>query len=133
MGFSYDSYITRAEYEQVDKESRHLLLLKTLVLENADAKKYAGILSHDDDFASSEFTQSAYFEDCLKRKSESCSSFDRDNSGFTAKITADRERLVFFSVPWEGGWSAQVNGKAAEIVKVNVGFMVFLPALTSAA
>ena len=123
MGFSYDSYITRAEYEQVDKESRHLLLLKTLVLENADAKKYAGILSHDDDFASSEFTQSAYFEDCLKRKSESCSSFDRDNSGFTAKITADRERLVFFSVPWEGGWSAQVNGKAAEIVKVNVGFM----------
>nr|WP_319490096.1 YfhO family protein [uncultured Caproiciproducens sp.] len=123
MGFSYDSYITRAEYEQVDKESRHLLLLKTLVLEADDVKKYSGILSHDDDFQSSEFTQSAYFEDCLKRKSESCSSFDRDNGGFAAKITADKERLVFFSVPWEGGWSAQVNGKAAEIVKVNVGFM----------
>jgi len=123
MGFSYDSYITRAEYEQVDKESRHLLLLKTLVLENDDVQKYAGILPHNDDFQSSEFTQSAYFEDCMNRKSEACSSFERDNSGFTAKITADKERLVFFSVPWEGGWSAQVNGKPAEIAKVNVGFM----------
>jgi uncharacterized membrane protein YfhO len=123
LGFSYDSYITRAEYDTVDKESRNLLLLKTLVIENADVKKYAGVLKHDDDFASSEYTESAYFEDCLNRKSMACSSFDRDNGGFTAKITADKERLVFFSVPWEGGWSATVNGKAAEIAKVNVGFM----------
>ncbi len=132
MGFSYDTYITRKEYEEVDKESRNLLLLKTIVLENSDVKKYAGILKHDDDYTSSEYTYSAYFEDCLNRKSMACSDFDRDNSGFTAKITTDKERLVFFSVPWEGGWSAKVNGKAAGIGKVNVGFMaVNVPAGTS--
>ncbi|XOQ47987.1 MAG: Bacterial membrane protein YfhO [Eubacteriales bacterium] len=123
MGFSYDSYITRSEYEQVEKENRHLLLLKTLVVENEDVKKVTGILKHDDNFLESDFSQEAYFEDCLNRKAESCSSFERDNGGFTAKINADKERLVFFSVPWEGGWSAKVNGRDAEILKVNVGFM----------
>jgi len=132
MGFSYDSYITRSEYEQVDKESRNLLLLKTLVIEDKDVKKYSGVLRHDVDYASSEYTQGAYYADCLDRKSMACSDFNRDNGGFTAKITADKERVVFFSVPWEGGWSAKVNGKTAEISKVNVGFMaVKVPAGTS--
>ncbi len=30
---------------------------------------------------------------------------------------------MFFSVPWEQGWTAWVNGKPAEIIKANVGFM----------
>jgi hypothetical protein len=31
--------------------------------------------------------------------------------------------LVFFSVPYDKGWSATVNGSPAEIEKVNSGFM----------
>ena len=35
-------------------------------------------------------------------------------------------------MPWEGGWSATVNGQPAQIVKVNVGFMaVEVPAGTA--
>jgi hypothetical protein len=30
---------------------------------------------------------------------------------------------VFYSIPYEEGWSATVNGKPAEIEKVNIGFM----------
>ncbi len=30
---------------------------------------------------------------------------------------------MFFSVPYENGWSATVNGEEAEIYKTNVGFM----------
>lgn len=37
-----------------------------------------------------------------------------------------------FSVPYEEGWSATVNGKPAEVEKVSVGFMaVKVPAGTS--
>jgi uncharacterized membrane protein YfhO len=132
MGFSYDSYITRSEYDKTEKETRNLLLLKTLVIPDSEAKKYAGILTHYDDYQSFLSTQEEYFQNCLDRKSVSCSEFSHDNGGFTAKFTADKERLVFFSVPWEAGWSAEVNGKKAEIVKANVGFMaVKVPAGTS--
>ena len=30
---------------------------------------------------------------------------------------------MFFSVPYDSGWSAEVNGEPAEIIKAGVGFM----------
>lgn len=123
MGFCYDSYITRSEYNSVPQAERHLVLLKAMVLDGSDVSKYAaGTLSHLD-LNSQDYTASSYFSDCKARKAESCSSFKHDNGGFSATITSDKDRLVFFSVPWEGGWSAQVNGKSTPIVKANVGFM----------
>lgn len=53
-------------------------------------------------------------------------------TGFTAHYTSDKERLVFFSVPYESGWTATVNGEPVDIEKVNIGFMaVKVPAGTS--
>ena len=61
--------------------------------------------------------------DCAARKATAAQSFTRDNRGFTATISLEQENLVFFSVPYEKGWSATVNGQATEIVQANVGFM----------
>ena len=30
---------------------------------------------------------------------------------------------MFFSVPYDEGWSATINGEPAEIIKANIGFM----------
>ena len=131
MGFSYDSYITRSEYDQTTQDQRNLLLLKAVVLEDADAKKASQGMTHLAPGAQ-EYTQDAYFADCAARAAQACSAFSRDNGGFSATFSSDQSRLVFFSVPWEGGWSATVNGQPAEILKVNVGFMaVRVPAGTS--
>lgn len=123
MGFCYDSYITREEYDQVPEDDRNLLLLKTMVLDDEQALRYGDILNHFEGLNSVSYTESGYFADCLARRSMSCSSFERDNSGFTATIQAGKDRLVFFSVPYESGWSATVNGEPAQIEQVNVGFM----------
>ena len=159
LGFSYDYYITREEYDAVTESNRHLLLLKAIVLSDEQAERYDGILQHADTLSLPEteeggvpglsdgtepvspsggsdvvftYTEEAYYQDCLDRRSMSCSSFSRDNGGFSAVFTSDRERLVFFSVPYESGWSATVNGEPAQVEKVNVGFMaVKVPAGTS--
>ena len=131
MGFSYDGYITRSEYDKTTQDERNLLLLKAVVLEDADAPKASQGMTHLDPGAQ-EYTQEAYFADCTARAAQACSSFSKDSGGFSAAFSSDQSRLVFFSVPWEGGWSATVNGQPAEILKVNVGFMaVRVPAGTS--
>ena len=131
MGFSYDSYVSRSEYNTVPEADRHLLLLKAVVLDDNDVVKYSGVLSHLATQAQS-YSQEAYYTDCAARKATSCSSFSHDNGGFSATFTSSKSRLVFFSVPYEDGWSATVNGKSAQIAKVNVGFMaVEVPAGTS--
>lgn len=131
MGFSYDYYVTRSEYDKVPQDTRSQFLLKAIVIPDEDASKYSGILQHYN-YSTYSDTNKEYYQNCEDRRSMACSQFSHDNGGFSAQITTDKERLVFFSVPWESGWSAQVNGSTVPIQKVNVGFMaVKVPAGTS--
>ena len=122
MGFTYDCYITVSEYEKLSEQQRELVMLKALVIDDSQAEKYSGVLMPLP-MDQQEFSEAAYYSDCINRSSEACETFVYTNTGFTAEInTIDRE-VVFFSVPYEPGWSATVNGEAVTIEKVNVGFM----------
>jgi uncharacterized membrane protein YfhO len=42
-------------------------------------------------------------------------------------ITLDNNKLLFLSIPYDKGWHVKVDGKAANIEKVTIGFMgIFL-------
>lgn len=128
LGFSYDYYITRSEYNALSEGSenaigdRELALLRALVVEDDRAQYYDGILQHlpEDQRV---FNEENYLQDCLDRAERCCSSFEYTNTGFSAQIDSNRKQVVFFSVPYEDGWSAQVNGEPVVIERVNVGFM----------
>ena len=57
------------------------------------------------------------------RRNSSCSEFSTSTNGFTARIKTDRKSLVFFSVPFDKGFTAYVNGVKTDIEKVDNGFM----------
>lgn len=128
MGFSYDYYITRSEYNALSEGSenaigdRELAMLRAVVIEDDRAPLYEGILEHlPQDMRT--FNEDNYLLDCQDRASRSCTNFQYTNTGFTAELDSDRQQIIFFSVPYENGWSATVNGEPAAIEKVNVGFM----------
>ena len=122
MGFFYRYYITPEEYEELTKYKRELSLLKALVMTDAQAAKYEGAIEHIEP-SSLIFDEGNYTKDCAILQKCASSSFEYDNDGFTCEITTDASRMVFFSVPYEPGWSAYVNGEKAELEKVSVGFM----------
>ena len=132
MGFSYDHYFTQEEYDNASESIRLLMLLKGTVLNEADAEGLGGVVTSYTQNKTPIYTQDAYLADCRERAAMACDSFAYDNTGFTATFTGEKERLVFFSVPYEDGWTATVNGEDAEIIRCNVGFMaVRVPAGTS--
>lgn len=128
MGFSYDYYITRSEYNAMNEGSeesigdRELAMMRAIVIEDDRVAQYEGILEHLPE-NQRVFNEDNYLQDCLDRKERSCSFFQYTNSGFTAQMDSDREQIIFFSVPYESGWSATVNGEPVAIEKVNIGFM----------
>ncbi len=126
MGFCYDEYILHETYEEIDKMNRTKLMLKAMVLTDEQAKKYSFVADKITDAKNYRYVKDDYFYDCQNRKAQSCSSFEYTKDGFIAEIDrtkANENTLVFFSVPYEQGWTATVNGKAVDIEKVNVGFM----------
>lgn len=130
MGFTYRYYMTKNLFNSSGSKDR--ILLKALLLSPAQIAKYGDILSPLPLTAAQDVSDAALAEDSAARREETCSAFKTDNAGFSASITLKKQNLVFFSVPYDSGWSATVNGKAAKIEQVNIGFMAVLcPAGTS--
>lgn len=124
-GFWFDRYITEDEYYEVDEDKRHLLLLKAMVLNDEQAEKYKGLMTHIDDMGEELFDTGTFFEDCDVLKKHTCKGFEYGTNSFHASIDAPEsgDKLVFFSVPFENGWSATVNGVPTDIELVDIGFM----------
>jgi hypothetical protein len=141
IGFAYDYYITQdtiddykdehkndkrsARYKDI-KEQMNVTtvnaLMSALLLTDEQVEKYGDIISPMPDYLYKN-EEELYVSNCDERRSMSCYSFEYDTNGFTAKINLDKSRLVFFSIPYSEGWTATVNGKPADIEKVDAGLM----------
>jgi hypothetical protein len=126
MGFTYDYYVTKATYEASVKTLRSNLLMRALVLEDEDVKAYGQYLTELPDEMLEELHYDSYTQDCADRRAHSCSVFQMNNAGFHAEITLDKANLVFFSVPYDDGFTAYVNGEKTDILQVDEGLMAVL-------
>ena len=123
MGFTYDYFMDEGQLNSVNETYRDRAMLRAVYLTTEQMMRNRETVQKISDDALTDFSNEAYDADVVNRKRQTCSSFRIDNHGFSADITLDKSKLVFFSVPYDEGWSATVNGEAAVVEKVNVGFM----------
>ena len=123
MGFSYLYYVTEDQFLSTVKSERARLLNKAIVLTEEQVEQYGDQLIPLPEEMFYQLNTATYEEDVIRLQNSACQSFETSGHGFTASITMERPGLVFFSVPYEGGWSATVNGKQAKVENVSVGFM----------
>lgn len=128
MGFEYDSYITVSETENLSSEEKQLLMLKTAVVQDEDEEIWAKYFNKYN-INEAIFSQDLYYTDCIARASSTVDNFTYTNTGFTAISNSDEDRMIFFSVPYDSGWTAYVDGVETEILQTNIGFMsIYVPA-----
>ncbi len=126
-GFSYDYYMDYDFCEAHTEENRARLMLDAILLTDEQIEKYGYMFENIVDFQARQSVivseEESFAQSCADRAKTSAYDFKIDNNGFTAGVVRSKETLVFFSVPYDEGWSATVNGKECEIEKVNAGFM----------
>ena len=125
FGFTYDYYVSYDECNAYEGSLKSNMLVKALLLDDEQIEKYGHLLKNVEDEPYN-LSKDSYYSDCEERKRNAAEKFERVKNGFNSTITLQRDNLVFFSVPYEEGWKAYVNGKPAEIEKVNSGFMAVL-------
>ncbi len=122
MGFTYDHYITEDEFFSLSEKDRSKILISAIMLKDNQILRYSPSLKHLENIDSY-----LDYEDVSKqaklRSDSSSYYFKFDSKGFTSKIDLEKDNLVFFSVPYESGWKAYVNGNETAIEKVDNGFM----------
>ncbi len=112
------------EQKVLEDEKYHykqLIMLRALVLDDADAEKMQSVLPQIPDEMLEDLDEETYRSDCSKLSEKTCSEFSYDENGYEAHIDADRDGIVYFSVPYSEGFKAKVNGKDVEISVVHYG------------
>ena len=126
MGFTYDFYVTKAQLDTVPEKERAQILMRALLLDEDQIETYAGLLDPLPEEELEDRTANRYAEDCAERRAGGVVEFAANRSGFTAHTNYADQELVFFSVPYDDGFTATVNGVPAVIEKVDNGLMAVL-------
>ena len=126
-GFSYDVYMDYKYCENLSGRDRADSMLTAILLDEKQISKYGymfdSIYKYTEDGNRVASTYSSISDAAEQLNKTAATSFKTGKNSFSATVERDKETLVFFSVPYDEGWSAAVNGKNVEIEKVNVGFM----------
>ena len=126
MGFTYDYYLTETQYEDTVTPTRSNLLMRALVLTEEDAVAYGQYLTPLPTAELNDLTYTRYTQDCADRRAAACTAFEMTSAGFHAEATLDRANLMCFSVPYDDGFTAYVDGQETEILRVDEGLMAGL-------
>jgi uncharacterized membrane protein YfhO len=123
MGFDYEYGMDDEIYEGLENTQKVRMLVKAIYFDKEALERNSDILTAMtvDDLIN--FDDAAYKEEISRKKESACKTFEIDRYGFTATTSGERQRMVFFSVPYDKGWSATVNGKDVLIEKASTGFM----------
>lgn len=124
MGFTFDSFIRDDEYSSMKKgEMTDRLLVKDIILTEEQCAKYGKYMQEDQHAQEQAMSDQDFARYCEERAESACKEFRFTLSGFTAEADLPEENLVFFSVPYDPGFTAAVDGAEVPIEKVDGGLM----------
>ncbi|MCO7126926.1 YfhO family protein [Sporolactobacillus shoreicorticis] len=123
IGFTYDYYVTQSQFQHITDDYKPQVMLRAVVIKDSDVPKVKNYLVPLPESEMFTTTKTEYRQDLQERAKESSTSFRRDRFGFSADIRANTDKFAFFSVPYDKGWSAKVNGISVSIIDAD-GMMI---------
>ncbi len=129
LGFTYDQYIEMDLLTTIYEGDRAGMLVRAIGLTDEQAQKYGHLFEGEVGESYASITYEDYVGNVGARRASSAYDTRADASGFAVDIDLPEDDLVFFSVPYDEGFSASVNGQEAEVLKVSGGMIaVYAPA-----
>ena len=119
VGSVYQSYMTETDFRKIPKELRAIAMLRCLIVPERREKEAAQILKKYER-PSVEKLSEKQKDACVKeREVNGIRSMKKEPDGFTAKLNARKDGYVLFTVPYDDGFRAQVDGEPVEILETN--------------
>lgn len=123
MGFTYEYYITPDRFENLPENERAQVLMKALLLTPEQVEQWGSSLEPLPEELLETRDYETYVLDCAERRSSGVVGFTATRTGFSAMSSQSQPTLVFFSVPYDDGFTATVNGESVPVLNVDNGLM----------
>jgi len=127
LGFTYDRVISMRDFKKLNPLQKDIVLLKAFVAENEE-NDFQDFDVFDKNILNEVYTIRKYGEDVSRLNQESMIMTDHSQNSIKGTIKISRKKLLFFSIPYDKGWSITIDGKKAETKLINIGFIgVIIP------
>lgn len=117
MGF-LQTTVTGTHHQRMDADTVGPVMLAAVTLADSELEAYGDRLNKLD-----VHSIPAWEESAAKLQQNACDSFEITDSGFTAHISAKEAGVVVFTIPFDKGFSATLNGQETKIIPCDVAFM----------
>ncbi|MCI7736282.1 MAG: YfhO family protein [Clostridiales bacterium] len=117
MGF-LQTVCTGDAHQRMDSGTVGAVMLAAVTLDDEQLARYGGRMERLDVYHIPDWQTSA-----ARLRENACTRFETSADGFHASIDAREAGLLVFTIPYDKGFSATVDGKPAEIVPCDLSFM----------
>jgi len=125
LGFTYDTYIAKADFDKLSNFQCDLSLLRSCVVDsadlNSDLTKDLKVIHAKDSLAGLTFPLYRQLVDSLKSDTLNVTSFRMDKISGTLNLK--KKKILYISTSFDRSWTAMVDGKPTKVYRVNLGLL----------
>ena len=127
IGFAVDSYITTEELKKLEVDSRAIALLDSAVIDEADVTDEIKDILPENKAEDIDLEKSVS-DYVTEHTYGSVLGFEKDGHGMSCITNYDEDTYVYFSVPYDTGWTATVDGQETDIIVSGGMMLIKVPA-----
>lgn len=121
LGVGYEKFVLQSEFSALDTFRKDRILTRAFVIDDSEQSQFAG-LSHLDPFSLSPTLTISELEQDIGKLQESALQMEAHGQNLIrGTVDLRTSKLIFFSIPYDKGWSAMVDGKPVGIRLVDYG------------
>ena len=124
FGFTYDTYMSRNEFIQLEDWQKDIALIRAAIIDQptdeAISQNRYRRLSADN---IGDFVEGKQLTSDIKAKQSQALHIDSfSQNRISGRISLIQDRILCFTIPFDSGWKARVDGKPIKLHKINIGF-----------
>ena len=123
LGFTYEKYISWKDYKILPQDQKMLVLYKAVVVDDRVYENIGNLMKLDKRDIPESFSLKEYSQDIEILKKDSFNISKHGQNKITGEISSDKDKMLFFSIPFDKGWNIKVDGKKVNAMMVNIGFI----------
>ena len=121
FGFTYNKAIGEDEFKKLSSTQKDFCILRACVIGNEDKATFSLIKPFNiaDTLSPATFDNYQAYGNELKKDEFKISKFSENN--IIGSVNTADSKILFFSIPFDEGWKATLNGKDAKLYRLNCG------------
>jgi uncharacterized membrane protein YfhO len=123
LGYTYNEYIKRSDFLKMSMIQKNIALLNAFVVDDSLEQNFRQFALHSLRDTTNNYILDTLMSDVNSLKMDTLQISESGQSKIHGKINLRKNKLLFFSIPYDEGWKATVDGKQQELKLVNSGFM----------